>query len=130
MRIKWRQVAFWVVLFWLVYTWPTEGQYVGPEEIRFWVYPKISICFYEPCYKRVSVLIARHKDNRWRMLSWSSEEGESGLSIYPMIGEKDAYEFYSFVRVSQGYYLFTACVYRWDEGKQVQFCAREEVEVR
>lgn len=131
MSVNWRQVAFWLTLFWLFYTWPTEGrQYQGPEEIKIWVYPKISVCFFEPCYKRVSVLIERHKDNRWRMLSWNSEEGESGLSIYEMLGEDDAYENVVFVRVSSGSYLFVACVYRWNEGKQSQFCVREETEVR
>lgn len=48
--VQWKRVAWWSLLFYLVYTAPTES---SGWKVHLDVYPRISACFVRPCYKRV-----------------------------------------------------------------------------
>lgn len=109
MRINWRWVLFWVILFSFWYFWPTEGrdnrqlrsakEELAPVELRL----SSQACL-TPCEVRVLLRTARHPDNRYAAIVWdygSHEwelDGENAPVEHPPItilfregGEYDIY---------------------------------------
>ena len=73
---------------------------------------------------KVTWRIPRNLDNRYFSLAWISSEGESGSTFRDM-DEKSPITYEKFINVTQGAYVFEACVYN-----QKKICVREDVEVQ
>lgn len=134
--VNWRRVAFWVGLFFLVYTWPTEG---NQQPITLNIYPKVALATSQKRTTiRVEWRIPRHADNRRWAFSYEASNGDGGSSESSMDGE-NSYAVYPvctrqnerpcYREVAPGTYHFVACVYRVTEGKVLTFCDRYTLEV-
>lgn len=111
--VNWKRVAFWATLFYWVYTAPLADSKDRNDPIRLWLYPRANFCVLEPCYVHAIVFVKQHKDNRWMVIDWYSDWGESGSALVQMEGEKSSLvAFDRQVRLGQGDYLFEACIYR------------------
>lgn len=131
MKINWKWIAFWSILFYLIYTWPFH--FLAKEKdrndpVRLWVYPEANFCLWDPCYIHAMVFARPNKDNRWVSLVWASEEWESGSTFRELEGEKaPLVPIDQLVRVGQGSYIFEACIYRFKNGKSKRLCDRRLV---
>jgi len=131
--VNWKRIAFWVTLFSLFYTTPTEGQ-----EITLKIYPKIALASqFQRTTIRVEWHIPRHPDNRQWTFAYESDNGDVSSSqgtmngnsptIYPICTRENDRP--CFREVASGTYWFTACVYRVTKGKVVGFCDHYELYV-
>lgn len=133
--VRWKRITFWAFLFWLVYTWPTEGT----EQITLSIYPKVAVASSQKrATIRVEWRIPRHPDNRRWAFGYQSDNGEASSSQASMNGENEQAVFPvctrenprpCFREVLPGTYWFTACVYRVTDGKLLTFCDRFTLEV-
>lgn len=124
--VNWKRIAFWSILFFLVYTWPTEGD---EKPVRLDVYPKANVCI--PSSRptiRVRYWVPRNHANRARSLSWQGD-GQSGSSMNQMEGENDAAVFERFIEISCTSYAIDACVMRNIDGKPRWLCDHFELRV-
>lgn len=119
--VNWKRIAFWSLLFFLVYTWPTESA-EGP--VRVSVYPNVAVV--NP-YKRTTFRfrwqIEPHADNRRYAVSYTC-----GSEIHSSQGDVDGdkhqktTERYVDLTVT-GDCEFMACVIRMVEEKPKTMCA-------
>ena len=132
--VNWKRVAFWATLFWVFYTFPTEGE----TPITLTIYPKIALASdYKRATIRVSWHITRHPDNRRWAFAYESDNGDVSSSqgemngnsptIYPICTRENPRP--CFREVLPGTYLFTVCVYRATGDKIVSFCDHYTLEV-
>jgi hypothetical protein len=125
MKIRWRFVAFWVMLFTFWYTAPTEGE---GEPIKIGVTPKISIA---PLGKR------GHVRASWRIepselnayYSFAYTGTEEGSTLRSM-DEFSPIHYERLLELPPGQYIFQACVVRNERPKPKTYCASEQAEIR
>jgi hypothetical protein len=134
--INWRRVMFWVILFTLVYTAPTEGE---GKPITVDIYPRVALAGLGTAEVRIGWRIERHPDNRKYSFVMSSTNGAYNLVEGELHGEESQITFPTYTAdntrprfrtVSMGYYVFEACVYRKTNGKEVRHCADQKLEVK
>lgn len=125
MKVRWRFVTFWVLLFTFWYTAPTEGE---SKAITIGVTPKISIA---PLGKRGNVRatwrIEPSEDNAHYSFAYSgTEEGSTLRSM----DEFSPIHYERLLELPSGQYIFRACVVRNERPKPKTYCAEAEAEIR
>lgn len=107
-QVRWKFVAFWVVLFSVWYTWPTEGQ---ERVLALGVNPTKCPA---PCRITVKAIAKPNKDNEKIVLVWANVlDNDSNAGSQPFF----ANEANLTLEVPQGYYTIQAVLYR--KGKAV-----------
>ncbi len=114
--MNWKRIAFVSLLFWLWYTWPTEGQ----DVVTISVYPKICI---EPCSVRLTIHVPRNSQNRQLAVYWMDTDyiDGAGSSQYDLDGDSQTV----FERLLEdepaSEYTAGATVWRIENGKLVPY---------
>lgn len=125
MKVRWKVVAFWVLLFTFWYTAPTEGE---GEPIKLGVTPKVQIApIGKRGYVRATWKIEPHEDNAYYSFAYSgTEEGSTLRSM----DEYSTIHYERLLELPPGHYTFQACVIRKEKPKPKTYCSSDEAEVK
>jgi hypothetical protein len=111
----WKRVAFWSLLFFLWYTWPTEGQEKA-KQIILEVEPRICE---PPCSVKAIITVKPHPENYKLVLMWSDLFDARGVGSerYFSLNKDSPAEFsFNIKDLPKGGYYVLALVYRGRKG--------------